>query len=351
MSKIGKKPLISAIIGIAIAFFTIICCGLLVPLGLFTAAAFLHQWRLPLIILGIATAVISIFFLLKGKKIICICKVLDIIRKRKKIAGILLALLFVSLGLFLSYKAKPTPINVNLSSHEAYSMLKTIEDVVLVDVREKTERDVEHIDDFAWVPYSYLKADHPEDWVKIEGIVKAHNRAIIYCASGKRSFEIVSRLSEKGYSNVYNLAGGIAEWKQKYPVIKAEEIKPEEKIEPEEQKIINITPPLEIEDFYTDKKVYYSNEIMTLTLKINSSSRIENVRIRTYGILDKWGNYRLNIEQKTNLTSGTNMLDFSYLTPSCYGCVGINPGTYELISSITYDEISVNKTTSIEIKP
>ena len=265
--------------------------------------------------------------------------------KKLIIAGILLALLSVSLGLFLSYELKPIPINVNISSHEAYSMLKTIEDIVLVDVREKTERDVEYIDDFGWVPYSHLKADHPEDWAELEGIVKAHNRAIIYCAIGKRSFDIVSKLREKGYSNVYNLAGGIAEWKQKYPVIKAEEI------EPEKQKIINITPYLEIEDFYTDKKVYYSNEIMTLTLKINSSARLENVRMRTYGILDKWGSYRLNIEQKTNLTSGTNMLDFSYRTPSCYGCVGINPGIYELISLITYDEISMNKTTSIEIKP
>jgi len=67
--------------------------------------------------------------------------------KKLIIACILLALLFVSLGLFLSYKVKPIPIDVNLSSHEAYSMLQTIEDVVLVDVREKTERDVEHIDD------------------------------------------------------------------------------------------------------------------------------------------------------------------------------------------------------------
>ncbi|MBU2545186.1 rhodanese-like domain-containing protein, partial [Patescibacteria group bacterium] len=262
--------------------------------------------------------------------------------KKLIIAGILLALLFMSLGLFLSYKAKPTPINVNLSSHEAYSMLQTGEDVVLVDVREKAERDIERIDDFGWVPYSHLKADHPEDWAELDGVVKAHNRAIIYCAIGKRSFNIVLRLREKGYSNVYNLAGGITEWKQKYPVIKAKEI------EPEEQKIINITQYLKIEDFYTDKKVYYSNEIMTLTLKINSSSRIENVRIRTYGILDKWGSYRLNIEQKTNIASGTNMLDFSYRTPSCYGCVGINPGIYELTSLITYGEISVNKTTDIE---
>jgi len=82
--KIQKRSLISAIIGIAIALFTIICCGLLVPLGLFTAAAFLHQWRIPLIILGVATALISVFFMLRGKEIICFCKGSDLIKKYKQ---------------------------------------------------------------------------------------------------------------------------------------------------------------------------------------------------------------------------------------------------------------------------
>jgi len=106
MSKIRKKPLISSIIGIVIALFTILCCGLLVPLGLFTAAAFLHQWRTPLIILGIVTAAISIFFLLKGKEIFCVCKVLDIMRKYKKLIICLLGvILCISLIIiFLSGK-------------------------------------------------------------------------------------------------------------------------------------------------------------------------------------------------------------------------------------------------------
>ena len=105
-SKTSKRPLISAIIGVAIVLFTIICCGLLIPLGLFTAAAFLHQWRIPLIILGIATAAISIFFLLKGKKVVCICKVFDLIKKYKKLAisiGIILfIILCIGISVFLS---------------------------------------------------------------------------------------------------------------------------------------------------------------------------------------------------------------------------------------------------------
>ncbi|MFH1899367.1 MAG: hypothetical protein ABIJ82_02775 [Patescibacteria group bacterium] len=79
-----KHSLISAIIGVSIAAFTFICCGLLIPLGLIGAAVFLHQYRIPLIILGVAIAGVSIFFMLKGKDIICVCKVFDLIKKYKK---------------------------------------------------------------------------------------------------------------------------------------------------------------------------------------------------------------------------------------------------------------------------
>ncbi|MFH1172118.1 MAG: hypothetical protein V1693_00860 [Nanoarchaeota archaeon] len=102
-SKTRKRSLVGTIIGAGIALFTIICCGILVPLGLFTAAAFLHQWRIPLIILGVATAVISIFFLLKGKKIICLCKVFDLIKKYKKLTIISIGvIIFIGIGIFLA---------------------------------------------------------------------------------------------------------------------------------------------------------------------------------------------------------------------------------------------------------
>lgn len=100
-SKTGKRHLIVAIIGVAIALFTIICCGILVPLGLFTAAAFLHQWRIPLIILGVAITGISVFFMLKGKDIICVCKVFDLIKKYKKLTIISTSIIiFIGLAIF-----------------------------------------------------------------------------------------------------------------------------------------------------------------------------------------------------------------------------------------------------------
>ena len=102
-SKAQKRSLISAIIGISIAIFTFICCGLLIPLGLIGAAVFLHQYRIPLIILGIAITGVSIFFMLKGNNIFCLCKVSDLIKKYKKLAIISIGIIiFIGLGIFLA---------------------------------------------------------------------------------------------------------------------------------------------------------------------------------------------------------------------------------------------------------
>jgi len=114
-----KRSLISVIIGVSIAVFTFICCGLLVPLGLIGAAVFLHQYRIPLIILGVAIAGISVFFMLKGKDIVCVCKVFDLIKKYKKLAiistgviiGIGLAIFAITNFLSPSARNSASPIN------------------------------------------------------------------------------------------------------------------------------------------------------------------------------------------------------------------------------------------------
>jgi len=110
-SRIQKYPLISAIIGVSIAIFTFICCGLLVPLGLIGAAVFFHQYRIPLIILGVAIAGVSVFFMLKGKEIICICKVSDLIKKYKKLAIISIGMIiFIGTSILLASNFLTAPI-------------------------------------------------------------------------------------------------------------------------------------------------------------------------------------------------------------------------------------------------
>ncbi|HHY40142.1 MAG TPA: rhodanese-like domain-containing protein, partial [Syntrophaceticus sp.] len=35
---------------------------------------------------------------------------------------------------------------------------------------------------------------------------------LVYCRSGKRSSEAAKKLADMGYTNVYNMLGGINEW-------------------------------------------------------------------------------------------------------------------------------------------
>ncbi|MBU4022861.1 hypothetical protein KJ591_00680, partial [Patescibacteria group bacterium] len=60
------------------------------------------QYRIPLIISGVALAGVSIFFMLRGKNIICVCKFFDLIKKHKKLVIILIGMIIlISTGIFL----------------------------------------------------------------------------------------------------------------------------------------------------------------------------------------------------------------------------------------------------------
>jgi hypothetical protein len=99
----------------------------------------------------------------------------------------------------------------------------------------------------------------------------------------------------------------------------------------------------------TDKELYHSNELMNITVEVNSPEELKNARIRVYGIYS--GRYRLNEEKEVDLEIGKNNISFLYKTPRCYGCAGISPGVYEINAELEYDgEIKINETKSVEIR-
>lgn len=73
----------------------------------------------------------------------------------------------------------------------------------IVDVRSNREYSEGHIDGSINIPdYEINK--------KFEKIFTDHNQIIIlYCSSGNRSKNACKKLIKKGYTNVYNLYGGI----------------------------------------------------------------------------------------------------------------------------------------------
>ena len=123
-------------------------------------------------------------------------------------------------------------------------------------------------------------------------------------------------------------------------------------IEPinENESILNeSTTELATLELSTDKEIYHSNELMNITLVINSSNDIEDVTLRVYGINARY--YRLDETRRINMETGTNTVEFTYKTPRCYGCAGIIPGTYQINADLTYNnETIANITKDIGIE-
>lgn len=93
-------------------------------------------------------------------------------------------------------------------SAEALAMPKT--KAVLLDAREPREFEVSHLKKAINVGYDHFNLD------SITALISNKNENIVvYCSLGIRSETIAKRLKSAGYKNVFNLYGGIFEWKNK----------------------------------------------------------------------------------------------------------------------------------------
>lgn len=98
----------------------------------------------------------------------------------------------------------------NLLSHSvkeiAVSSISDESEYIFVDAREKKEYDVSHIKNAIWCGYSDFNINRVPAELKDKKI-------IVYCSVGYRSEKIAEKLVQAGYKNVFNLYGGIFEWK------------------------------------------------------------------------------------------------------------------------------------------
>lgn len=77
--------------------------------------------------------------------------------------------------------------------------------VVLIDVREGWERDLFNIGGIH-IPLGDVMIRRNE--------IPVDKPTIIYCEKGIRSSIIIQRLEQIGFNNLYNLSGGMSEWKK-----------------------------------------------------------------------------------------------------------------------------------------
>lgn len=76
-------------------------------------------------------------------------------------------------------------------------------DFQLIDVREPFEAEVAEIGG-TLIPLATVEQN--------AGQISREKPVVVHCRSGKRSADAIQRLERMGYTNLYNLAGGILAW-------------------------------------------------------------------------------------------------------------------------------------------
>ena len=100
---------------------------------------------------------------------------------------------------------------IDISVEQAKQMIDNNE-VFLLDVRTQEEFDEGYIEGAILIPDYELESrlsEVPED-----------AKILVYCRSGRRSVTASNILVDAGYTDVYNMLGGINDWKDaEYPVV------------------------------------------------------------------------------------------------------------------------------------
>ncbi len=108
--------------------------------------------------------------------------------------------------IFITVKGRFSAVKV-VGTHEA-TMLINKEDAVVVDIRNQDEFRKGHI----------VGAKHLAESQIDKGVLTAIEKfkdspIIVVCATGMRSGSAAGKLSKAGFTKVFNLRGGVADWK------------------------------------------------------------------------------------------------------------------------------------------
>ncbi|MEZ4792581.1 MAG: rhodanese-like domain-containing protein [Gelidibacter sp.] len=108
-----------------------------------------------------------------------------------------------------TYNTKTVPY---ISSQEL-AMPKT--KAIILDAREQKEFEVSHLKDAIFVGYNTFDLEQT-----ISQLNNKQQTIVVYCSLGIRSEAIAEKLKRAGYTNVFNLYGGIFEWKNEdFPIL------------------------------------------------------------------------------------------------------------------------------------
>ncbi|KAI8988944.1 Rhodanese-like domain-containing protein [Pilobolus umbonatus] len=118
----------------------------------------------------------------------------------------------------------PSPIKINdMTVAELHQLIKKEKNMpVFIDVREPNEIEAQgKISGATNIPFGLTKTDPSLFNAALREIIpNKEDKLIISCRSGRRSLFAAEYLVDNlGYSNIYNVAGGILDWiDHQYPV-------------------------------------------------------------------------------------------------------------------------------------
>lgn len=93
-----------------------------------------------------------------------------------------------------------------ISINELSELIKQKQQITLLDARTIEEFQVSHIQNAIWI------SDGNIEVTKLLNYLPKNEKLIVYCSIGVRSEQIGEQLQKAGFTNVYNLYGGIFEW-------------------------------------------------------------------------------------------------------------------------------------------
>ncbi len=105
------------------------------------------------------------------------------------------------------------------------SEISSLENYILLDTREKKEYDTSHLKNAECVGFDYFQIDKV-----LQKYPDKSQPILVYCSIGMRSEMIGEKLLQSGYMHVYNLYGGIFEWKNQEKEVVDKNNVPTEKV-------------------------------------------------------------------------------------------------------------------------
>lgn len=136
-----------------------------------------------------------------------------------------IALFLFTLSINLSFSQKKLDKLLKSQNTESvpYISVKDLKsdptNVILLDARESKEYATSHLKDAICVGYDFFNLDSVA-----AKLPNKKSKIVVYCSLGIRSEDVAEKLKKEGYTNVFNLYGGIFEWKNNdNPVYNSEE--------------------------------------------------------------------------------------------------------------------------------